>query len=99
MESAQNGSAPSITAYMDPMCPWTRGVVRFFEEHDLEYDFRNISANRADFEEMVAKTGQYSAPCVEVNGTMLADVGGEEVASWMRGAGLLEEETQAGGKT
>ena len=83
---------------MDPMCPWTRGVVRFFEEHQLAYEFRNISSNRAEFEEMVAKTGQYSAPCVEVNGTMLADVGGEEVASWMRGAGLLEDESQAGGK-
>ena len=82
---------PSIIAYMDPMCPWTRGVVRLFETHNLEYEFRNISTNRADFEEMVAKTGQYSAPCVEVNGTMLTDVGGDEVESWMRAHGVLAD--------
>ena len=90
MESVQNGSVPSIVAYMDPMCPWTRGVVRFFEEHQLAYEFRNISSNRAEFEEMVARTGQYSAPCVEVNGAMLADVGGDEVEVWMRSHGMLD---------
>jgi monothiol glutaredoxin len=38
---------------------------------------------------MVAKSGQYSSPCVEVDGQMLADVGGDEVEEWMRERGML----------
>jgi monothiol glutaredoxin len=38
---------------------------------------------------MVQKSKQYSSPCVEINGHMLADVGGDEVETWMRQQGLL----------
>ena len=33
---------------------------------------------------MVTKTGQPLSPCVEFDGVMLADVGGEEVETWLQ---------------
>jgi len=44
----------------------------------------DISKDRDAYEEMVRKSRQYSSPCVEIDGHMLADVGGEEVEAWLR---------------
>ena len=80
---------PTIIAYLDPLCPWTRGVVSFLESSRFEYVYRDIIQNPAAFEEMVAKSGQHSSPCVEVNGHMLADISGDELKQWMEERGLL----------
>ncbi len=78
-----------IIAYLDPHCPWTRGVVGFLESRELSFDYRDITKNPTDYEEMVAKSGQYSSPCVEIDGQMLADVGADEVEAWMQQHGML----------
>ena len=80
---------PRIVAYLNPLCPWTRGVVRFLQQHDLAFDFRDIIRDPEAYREMVARSGQHASPCVEINGHMLADVGGEEVASWMQDNGYV----------
>ena len=82
-------SAPKIIAYLDPHCPWTRGVVGFLESCKLSFAYRDIAKSHSDYEEMVARSGQYSSPCVEIDGHMLADVGGDEVEEWMRERGML----------
>ena len=33
--------------------------------------------------EMIQKSGQELSPCVEVDGTMLADISGEELEAWL----------------
>ena len=53
------------------------------------YEELDITSDRKAFEEMVAKSQQYASPCVEINGVMLADVGGAEVEAWLRQRGLL----------
>ena len=67
-------------------------MVRVLDKYKLEYEARNINSDRGAYEEMVQKSKQYSSPCVEINGHMLADVGGDEVETWMRQQGLLQEE-------
>ena len=78
---------PKIIAYLNPFCPWTRGVVSYLESAELEFDYRDIIQNPDDFEEMVAKSGQHASPCVEVNGHMLADIGGDELAAYLAASG------------
>jgi hypothetical protein len=36
----------------------------------------------------VQKSGQFSSPCVEIDGEMLADVGGDEVDDWLKTRGI-----------
>lgn len=86
---------PKIIAYLSPFCFWTRGVVKVLEKYGLDFEYRNVASNPDDFEEMAQKSGQYSSPCVEINGHMLADVGGDEVEDWMRQHGLLETPAEA----
>lgn len=82
--------SPKIVAYLNPMCPWTRGVVSFLQQHKLEFDYRDIIRDPDAYRDMVQRSGQYSSPCVEVDGHMLADVGGDEVESWMRQQGHIQ---------
>jgi glutaredoxin len=80
---------PKITAYLKTYCGWSEGVRAIFRKYDLAYEEKDIIKNPAFRWEMEQKSGQPLSPCVEVNGTMLADISGEEVERWMTQNGLL----------
>jgi len=77
---------PQITAYLKTMCGWSNGVRAVLAKHHLAYEEKDIIKNPAFRFEMEQKSGQPLSPCVEVNGTMLADISGEELEQY-----LLEE--------
>ena len=79
-----------ITAYLKTYCGWSEGVRAIFRKYELDFEEKDIIANPAFRWEMEQKSGQPLSPCVEVNGTMLADVSGEEVEQWMLTEGLLK---------
>jgi glutaredoxin len=79
-----------ITAYLKTFCGWSEGVRAIFRKYDLDYEEKDIIKNPAFRWEMEQKSGQPLSPCVIVNGTMLADVSGEEVEAWMIENGVLE---------
>lgn len=80
---------PNITAYLKTHCGWSEGVRAIFRKYDLNFEEKDIIQNPAFRWEMEQKSGQPLSPCVEVNGTMLADVSGDEVELWMNEQGLL----------
>ena len=47
------------------------------------FEDKDIIQNPAFRWEMEQKSGQPLSPCVEINGTMLPDISGEEVEAWM----------------
>jgi len=79
-----------ITAYLKTFCGWSEGVRAIFRKYGLDYEEKDIIKNPAFRWEMEQKSGQPLSPCVVVNGTMLADVSGEEVESYLIQNGLLE---------
>ena len=83
--------APEITAYLKTFCGWSEGVRAIFRKYDLEWEEKDIIKNPAFRWEMEQKSGQPLSPCVIVNGTMLADVSGEEVEKWMIDNDVLEK--------
>jgi len=74
---------PEITAYLKTQCGWSRGVRAVFEKYNLRYTEKDIIQNPAFRWEMETKSGQPLSPCVEINGTMLPDVSGEEVEQYI----------------
>ncbi|MDP4611130.1 MAG: glutaredoxin [Opitutales bacterium] len=72
-----------IIAYLKPTCGWSMGVRAIMKKYGLEYEDRDIINNPVQYAEMVEKSGQPLSPCVEIDGTMLADVSGEEVENYM----------------
>lgn len=88
-------SQPKITAYLKTYCGWSEGVRAIFRKYDLPFEEKDIIKNPAFRWEMEQKSGQPLSPCVEVNGTMLADISGEEVEKWMIENNLLTQSDAA----
>lgn len=84
-----------ITAYLNPYCPWSPGVLAVLDKYKLAYETKDITRDRLAYDQMVAKSGQFSSPCVEIDGTMLSDVGSDEVEDWLIGRGLVVDPTSA----
>jgi monothiol glutaredoxin len=82
-------SKPEITAYLKTFCGWSNGVRAVLAKYDLEYTEKDIIKNPAFRWEMEQKSGQPLSPCVEVNGTMLPDISGEELEQWMLANGIV----------
>jgi glutaredoxin-related protein len=74
---------PEITAYLKTHCGWSRGVRAVFEKYELSYTEKDIIQNPNYRFEMEQLSGQPLSPCVIINGTMLADISGEEVEAYM----------------
>jgi glutaredoxin len=78
-----NESKPIITAYLKTFCGWSEGIRAIMRKYDLPYEEKDIIKNPAFRWEMEQRSGQPLSPCVEINGTMLPDISGEEVEKWM----------------
>jgi glutaredoxin len=74
---------PQIVAYVKTHCGWSNGVRAVFKKYSLPYEEKDIIQNPAFRWEMEQKSGQPLSPCVEVNGTMLADISGEELEEYL----------------
>ena len=74
---------PEITAYLKTQCGWSRGVRAVLGKYNLSYAEKDIIQNPAFRWEMEQKSGQPLSPCVEVNGTMLADISGDELENYL----------------
>lgn len=78
-----------IVAYLKTYCGWSEGIRAIMRKHDLAFEEKDIIKNPAFRWEMEQKSGQPLSPCVEINGTMLADISGDEVEAWMLEQGLI----------
>lgn len=74
---------PDIILYLKTFCGWSEGVRAIMRKYDLEYTEKDIIKNPAFRWEMEQKSGQPLSPCALVNGTMLADVSGDEVEQYL----------------
>ncbi|HEX8295028.1 MAG TPA: glutaredoxin [Chthoniobacteraceae bacterium] len=84
-------SKPEITAYVKTQCGWSNGVRAVLKKYDLPYTEKDIIQNPAFRWEMEQKSGQPLSPCVEVNGTMVADISGEELEQYLLQQKLVGE--------
>ena len=79
-----------IRAYLKPHCGWSHGVRAILRKYNLAFEDIDIINDRANYEEMVRKSGQALSPCVEIDGVLLADVSGEEVENYLLSNHLVE---------
>ncbi len=80
---------PHITAWVKTQCGWSNGIRAVLKKYDLAYEEKDIIQNPAFRWEMEQKSGQSLSPCVEVNGTMLPDISGEELESYLTKENLV----------
>jgi monothiol glutaredoxin len=78
-----------ITAYLKTYCGWSKGVRAVLAKYDIPYHEKDIIKNPEFRFEMEQVSGQPLSPCVIVNGTMLADISGEELERYLLDSGLV----------
>jgi glutaredoxin len=78
-----------ITAYLKTHCGWSRGIRAVLTKYNVPYQEKDIIKNPEFRFEMEQLSGQPLSPCVIVNGTMLADVSGEELEGYLLENGLV----------
>jgi glutaredoxin-related protein len=89
--SHMNTTQPKITAYLKTFCGWSEGIRAIMRKYELPFEEKDIIKNPAFRWEMEQRSGQPLSPCVEINGTMLPDISGEEVEKWMLENGVVTE--------
>ncbi len=82
---------PEITAYLKTQCGWSNGVRAVLRKYNIEYTEKDIIQNPAFRWEMEQKSGQPLSPCVEVNGTMLPDISGDELEQYLVSNSLVDQ--------
>jgi len=80
---------PKIIAYLKPACGWSQGVRAVLRKYELPYEDRDIINEPAQRQEMIEKSGQMLSPCVEIDGSLLADVSGDEVEAYLLAHNLV----------
>ncbi len=87
----ESTSSPKITAYLKTFCGWSEGIRAIMRKYELPFEEKDIIKNPAFRWEMEQRSGQPLSPCVEIDGTMLPDISGEEVESWLLENGYLQK--------
>jgi len=93
--SESTTKTPQITAYLKTFCGWSEGIRAIMRKYELPYEEKDIIKNPAFRWEMEQRSGQPLSPCVEIDGTMLADISGEEVETWLLQNGYLQKSDAA----
>jgi len=69
--------------YVKTGCPWCQEVVEFMNDNGVGYREKNVSTDRAAFDEMQRKSGQTKAPVLDWHGRILADFGVDELKPFL----------------
>lgn len=79
-----------IIAYLKSKCERSKGVCSIMEKYSLDYEHQDVTKNEKQLAEMIKKSGQQLAPCVEINGVMLADTSGQEIEKYLLSKNLVK---------
>lgn len=52
----------AVTIYTTPTCPWCKKTKTFFDEHDVDYEEKDVAGDQDAAKEMITKSGQRGVP-------------------------------------
>ena len=64
-------SMAKVTIYTTPTCVYCKMTKAFFKENNVEYEEKDVSADRAAADEMIQKSGQMGVPVIDIDGQIL----------------------------
>jgi len=71
-----------VRLFIKPYCGWCHRAVHWLEHRGIDFEEIDVIADEEAYHEMVRLSGQELAPVIEVDGTVLADFGPEELATF-----------------
>jgi len=66
-------SPKSIRLFIKPWCGWCDEAIDWLEERNIPFEQLDVTNDRKAYQEMLELTGQTKAPCIDIDGEILAD--------------------------
>ena len=66
-----NDAANPIIVYGAEWCAFCHVAMKYFDDKDVKYEYRNVDENRDWLNESVSKSGQTGIPVLDMNGTII----------------------------
>ncbi|MDY6964665.1 MAG: glutaredoxin family protein [Halobacteriota archaeon] len=60
-----------VIIYTTPACPFCKMTKEFLEENEIEYKDVDVSLDEDAAKEMVDKSGRFSVPQIDIDGTVM----------------------------
>jgi glutaredoxin len=76
--------ATNIRLFVKPFCGWCHEAKDWLDERDIKYAELDVVADGAARKEMRELTGQTKAPCIDVDGEILADFDTDQLAKFWK---------------
>jgi len=77
----------SIRLFVKPFCGWCHEAKGWLEGRGWEFESLNVFTNSEARAEMRELTGQTKAPCIEIDGHVLADFDTDQLESFLKRLG------------
>jgi glutaredoxin-like YruB-family protein len=61
-----------VKIYSTPTCPYCKMTKEFLKQNNIEFENKDVSADKAIAEEMVNISGQMGVPVLDIDGTIIA---------------------------
>ena len=70
--------------FIKPFCGWCDEAQAWLDEHGIQYDTLDVTADARARREMVELSQQTLAPVIDVDGKVLADFGADELEAFWK---------------
>ena len=84
---AQGKKPTTVRLFVKPFCPWCDEAVDWLEDHGIKFETLDVIREPMAFRERTELTDQELAPCIEVDGEVLADFGVDQLERWLEERG------------
>lgn len=61
----------NVTLYSTPTCPYCIMLKQFLADNNIPYTEKNVAADHAAADEMIAKSGQLGVPVIDIDGNVI----------------------------
>lgn len=61
----------NVTIYSTPWCVWCARTKEYFKQHNVSYAEKDVAADSAAREEMLAKSQQMGVPVIDIDGSIV----------------------------
>ena len=77
-------SPRKVRLFIKPFCGWCDEAQAWLDEHGIQYDTLDVTADARACQEMFDLSQQTLAPVIDVDGKILADFGADELEAFWK---------------
>lgn len=74
----------AVIVYTTQTCVYCRAAKKFFAEHNVQYEEKDVVSDEEARNSMIEKSGQMGVPVIEVNGNIVVGFNKQKLAELLK---------------